>query len=88
MKPGEAHEQALGEVRLGRKEGTPGTDNNIKFSVSDSAPLIVLFTKREFTVQDSYPVGKTSGKAFDRLRSEGNLWNKDNAFLALFDHLS
>ncbi|GAG84532.1 unnamed protein product [marine sediment metagenome] len=46
------------QLRLGGKNSTPGTDNDIKFSVSYSLPLVELFSQREFTVKDSHPMGK------------------------------
>ncbi len=46
------------QLRLGGKNGTPGTDNDVKFSVSYSLPLIKLFSQRQFTVEDSHLMGK------------------------------
>jgi hypothetical protein len=46
------------QVRLGSKNSTPGTDDDIKLSVSYPSPLVKLFTQREPTMKDSHLMGK------------------------------
>ncbi|GAI47513.1 unnamed protein product, partial [marine sediment metagenome] len=40
------------------KNSTPGTDNDIKFSISYSLPFVELFTQGELTMKDSHFMGK------------------------------
>ncbi|MBA7483557.1 hypothetical protein ES707_19072 [subsurface metagenome] len=47
------------QVRLRSKNSAPGTDDNIKLSVSYPLPLIKLFTQGQLAVKDSYLMGKT-----------------------------
>ena len=47
------------QVRLRCKNGTAGTDDDIKLTIPDAMPLVKSLPQRELAVKNRYLVGKT-----------------------------
>jgi hypothetical protein len=76
------------KVGLRGKDSTPGTDNDIKFPVSYSLPLVKLLTQRQLGMKDSYLVGEARGESLYSLWGKGDLRNQSNPPLPQPEHLS